>query len=198
VPVLCQLQLAHLLLLVEPRPVDGFLHAFTAIALPRFPTAAGVACTDLALLPAPDAPIGDLKPSSKMTDHVPMSVNNNENSVCYNETDSMDVVALMDTKSESCQNHPILSTTDKSTLHGATSNPNTVGIQSSPRVFSLPFNPSSVEPSFQSSSFVASSLADLSLENNDMYSHKFLLIDIPSGVLESIYGAVCFVSNYLV
>jgi hypothetical protein len=149
-----------------------------------------VASTDLALLPAPDTPIGDLKPSSKKTDHVPMSVTNNENSVCHNEPDSMDVVTLMDTKSESCQNHPILSAADKSASHGATSNPNTVGIQSSPRVSSLPFNLSSVEPSFQSSSFVASSLADLSLRNNDMYSHKFLLIDIPSGVLESIYGAV--------
>ncbi len=87
-----------------------------------------MASTDLALLPAPDDPVGDLKPSSKMTDHVPMSVTNNENSVCHNEPDSMDAVALMDTKSESCQNHQILSATNKSTSHGATSNPNTVGI----------------------------------------------------------------------
>jgi hypothetical protein len=116
-----------------------------------------VASTDLALLPAPDSPIGDLKPSSKMTDHVPMSDTNNENSVCHNEPDSLDVVALINTKSESCQNHQILSTSDISTSHGATSNPNTVGIQSSPRVSSLHFSLSSVEPSFQSSSFVASS-----------------------------------------
>ncbi len=87
-----------------------------------------MASTDLALLPAPDDPVGDLKPSSKMTDHVPMSDTNNENSVCHNEPDSMDAVALMDTKSESYQNHQILSATNKSTSHGATSNPNTVGI----------------------------------------------------------------------
>jgi hypothetical protein len=104
------------------------IQAVTTIALSWFPTAAGVASTDLALLWAPDAPVGDLKPPSKMTDDVPLSDTNNEKSVCHNEPNSMDVVTLMDTKSESCQNHHILSSTDKSTSHGATSNPNTVGI----------------------------------------------------------------------
>ncbi len=47
-----------------------------------------------------------------------------------------------------------------------------------------------MESRFHNSADVQSPMLDFSIGNEDIYAHKFMLIDIPTGILESIYEAV--------